>query len=94
MECKEDALLSKELVTIDTNVELNCGISELIRNDFDLSTLRNLFQEFEFFGLVKQLDEMKADLQTKEKIKQKGYETITELSSFKTFVESIKKGTR
>ena len=93
MECKEDALLSKELVTIDTNVELNCGISELIRNDFDLSTLRNLFQEFEFFGLVKQLDEMKADLQTKEKIKQKGYETITELSSFKTFVESIKKGT-
>ena len=93
LECKEDALLSKELVTIDTNVELNCGISELIRNDFDLSTLRNLFQEFEFFGLVKQLDEMEADLQTKEKTKQKGYETITELSSFKTFVESIKKGT-
>ncbi|HIA31060.1 MAG TPA: DNA polymerase I [Candidatus Marinimicrobia bacterium] len=93
MECKEDALLSKELVTIDTNVELNCGISELIRNDFDLSTLRNLFQEFEFFGLVKQLDEMEADLQTKQKTKQKGYETITELSSFKTFVESIKKGT-
>ena len=93
LECKEDALLSKELVTIDTNVELNCGISELIRNDFDLSTLRNLFQEFEFFGLVKQLDEMEADLQTKQKTKQKGYETITELSSFKTFVESIKKGT-
>ena len=93
LECKEDALLSKELVTIDTNVELNCGISELIRNDFDLSTLRNLFQEFEFFGLVKQLDEMEADIQTKQKTKQKGYETITELSSFKTFVESIKKGT-
>ena len=72
---------------------MNCGISELIRNDFDLSTLRNLFQEFEFFGLVKQLDEMEADLQTKQKTKQKGYETITELSSFKTFVESIKKGT-
>ena len=93
LECKEDALLSKELVTIDTNVELNCGISELIRNDFDLSTLRNLFQEFEFFGLVKQLDEMEADLQTKEKTKQKNYKTVTELSSFKTFVKSIKKGT-
>ena len=93
LECKEDALLSKELVTIDTNVELNCGISELIRNDFDLSTLRNLFQEFEFFGLVKQLDEIEADLQTKEKTKQKNYKTVTELSSFKTFVESIKKGT-
>ncbi len=93
LECKEDALLSKELVTIDTNVELNCGISELIRNDFDLSTLRNLFQEFEFFGLVKQLDEMEADLQTKEKTKQKNYKTVTELNSFKTFVKSIKKGT-
>ncbi|HJL79275.1 MAG TPA: DNA polymerase I [Candidatus Marinimicrobia bacterium] len=92
LECKENALLSKELVTIDTNVELDCEVSDLTLSEFDTKSLRDLFQEFEFFGLVKQLDEMEADLQTKEKTQKKNYETITDKNSLKSFVASIKKG--
>ena len=33
---QENAILSKELVTIDTNVEIDCNIDELQTNDFDI----------------------------------------------------------
>ena len=93
LECKEEALLSKELVTIDTKVELDCELSDLILSEFDTKSLRDIFQEFEFFGLVKQLDEMSANQKTKEKTSQKKYETITDKKSLESFTASIKKGT-
>ena len=93
MECKEDAILSKELVTIDTNVELDCELSDLILSEFDTKSLRDIFQEFEFFGLVKQFDEMSADQKTKEKTSQKKYKTITDKKSLESFTASIEKGT-
>ncbi|MFC1593622.1 5'-3' exonuclease H3TH domain-containing protein, partial [Candidatus Neomarinimicrobiota bacterium] len=52
---RENAILSKELVTIDTNVELDYNIDQLVRNEFDMDALSQLFTKLEFSGLLKQL---------------------------------------
>ena len=51
----ENAHLSKDLVTIDINVELNCNLAELKRTELDIEALSELYQQFEFSGLLKQL---------------------------------------
>ncbi|NOZ75781.1 MAG: DNA polymerase I, partial [FCB group bacterium] len=55
LECREEALLSKELVTIDTNVDIDINLDDMTIQPFDLDTLAPLFQELEFSGLVTQI---------------------------------------
>jgi len=91
-EYRENALLSRELVTIDTNVELDCKISDLKRNEFDLEALEELFRNLEFTGLIRQLDEFR---KTPVKIStnvDKAYNTIRNIDDLKSFVKSVKAG--
>jgi len=54
-EKKEDALLSKELVTIKTDVDIQTGISNFEYKGIDSGKLREMFQELEFKNLFKEL---------------------------------------
>lgn len=55
LEYRDNAILSKELVTIDTNVELDASIPEMERTAMNIEALDALFTEFEFSGLKRQL---------------------------------------
>ncbi|MGA9365684.1 MAG: DNA polymerase I [Bacteroidota bacterium] len=52
---KESALLSKELVTIDTNVPIKVDIHHLEAKPRDTKKLRKIFTELEFGSLLKKL---------------------------------------
>ncbi|OZB62218.1 MAG: DNA polymerase I [Lysobacterales bacterium 14-68-21] len=48
--------LSRELVTIKTDVTLNCGVTDLAPKAKDTDTLRTLFTRYEFKQALKELD--------------------------------------
>lgn len=61
-EKKEDAVLSKELVTIKTDVDIETDLEKFKYNGFDDDKLRQIFQDLEFKNLFKELgDEDSAD---------------------------------
>ncbi|MGB3363485.1 MAG: DNA polymerase I, partial [Thermodesulfobacteriota bacterium] len=54
-EKKEDAVLSKELVTIKTDVDIETDLDKFKYNGFDDDKLRQIFQDLEFKNLFKEL---------------------------------------
>lgn len=52
---QETLYLSKKLVTLDKSVPLEFDFDEMIKEDVDADSLRELFQELEFKELMKQL---------------------------------------
>jgi DNA polymerase-1 len=56
-EYREDALLSKDLVTIRTNLPVAFEISDFEHQEPDTDKLRELFRELEFFSLLEELGE-------------------------------------
>jgi len=54
-EKKEDAVLSKELVTIKTDVDIETSLDKFRYNGFDDDKLREIFQELEFKNLLREL---------------------------------------
>lgn len=54
-EKKGDALLSKELVTIKTDIDLHMELEKFRYEGFDKSRLRSLFDELEFKNLLREL---------------------------------------
>lgn len=54
-EKKGDALLSKELVTIKTDIDLDMGLEQFRYEGFDKAKLRSLFDELEFKNLLREL---------------------------------------
>ena len=54
-EKKGDALLSKELVTIKTDIDLDMELEKFRYEGFDKSKLRSLFDELEFKNLLREL---------------------------------------
>ena len=54
-EKKDDALLSKELVTIKTDIDIETGINNFEYNGFDNDKLREIFNELDFKNLLKEL---------------------------------------
>ena len=85
----DNALLSKDLVTIDTNVDVDCILEELTRSEFDVDTLSNLFQELEFYGLLKQLSSNLVSNQIDIKESIKDYKTILNSDDLKLFINNI-----
>lgn len=86
---RENAVLSKELVTIDINVELDCNIDELKRSEFDIDALSELFQQFEFSGLMKQLPNFQMDTIPLPVESVKDYITVQNIDDLKLFINSI-----
>ncbi|MCZ6684684.1 MAG: DNA polymerase I [Candidatus Dadabacteria bacterium] len=54
-EKKEDAILSKELVTIKTDVDIETSLEKFKYDGFDNDKLREIFQELEFKNLFREL---------------------------------------
>jgi DNA polymerase-1 len=52
---REQILLSKELVTIKCDVEIELDVEKMHAGEPDIETLRNLFTELEFTSLLKEL---------------------------------------
>ena len=60
--CREEALLSKELVTIDTDMEIETNFDDMVTDGFDNIELQNLFQELEFQALQNQIKSFSGDM--------------------------------
>ncbi len=89
---KEDALLSKELVAIHTEVPLDFQVNSLKLQPYDISELYSLFKEFEFFGLMNQFSELELEIETEKKVADKSYKTLTNLDELNHFISKVKEG--
>ena len=91
LEHKEDAILSKELVTIDTEVKLDVSIQDLIRTSMDYGMLGELFTEYEFTGLKRHLTQPNKTAPVNTPQKTKKYTTITNKKDISQYLKDLKK---
>ena len=89
---KSEALLSKELVTIDTDMDLDIDFSTLETNDIDKESLADIFQELEFESLQKQIIGSEGVVQKKKDLPKKHYKTLFKDDEIVSFFSSIKEG--
>ena len=89
---RSEALLSKDLVTIDTNMDLNIDFSTLKTNDIDKESLALIFQELEFETLQKQILGDDIPISKKKDAPKKDYRTLYSEEDIKNFLGSIKEG--
>ena len=87
---RTEALLSKELVTIDTDMDLDLDFSTLKTNDLDKESLIDIFQELEFESLLKQILGTGEQAQKKNDLPKKYYKTLFTEDEVKSFFASIK----
>ena len=90
-EGSEKALMSKELVTILTNVELNRSVDDFARTDIDLKKTRQKFTDLEFHALVKNLDNdpKERTISNKEMRKNKNYQTLIAKKDLDQLIETL-----
>ncbi len=83
---KEDALLSKELATIDQNIQIDFDLEQMGYNadKWNSDYLRTLFSELEFNKLAQEVSSEKT-------IDMSNYKTLYSLDEIKKVVEKIKK---
>ena len=87
----DDAHLSRELVTIKTDLDLPIEVEEMELGRFDFGTMDQLFQELEFFRLQSQLDAFRGEENIKmvEEV-EKGFVTVESSKELKTLVKTLK----
>ena len=85
--CKDDAYLSKELVTISKDVELEYKLDDFIIKSFDNDVLRKKYEELEFYALLKQLVDTGDSLQNNNIDKK--YITVKSLKSLKQLIKDL-----
>ena len=87
----DDAHLSRELVTIKTDLDLPIEVEEMELGRFDFETMDQLFQELEFFRLQSQLDAFRGEENIKmvEEV-EKDFVTVESLKELKTLVKTLK----
>ena len=84
---KEMALLSRELVTINTSMELQGGLEDMKFKSPDNSELRKLFSEFEFASLLRELGD---DPEVSSPTIESHYETILTETDLERWIEKLK----
>ena len=73
----ENALLSKDLVTILKNVDLPSGVKDFEKKEFNLLACKNKFTELEFHALLNQINSLENPNDTKKESRQgKKYKVI------------------
>lgn len=95
-ENKESAFLSRELVTIKTDVDIDTDIKGFKFNGFDSKKLYSMFNELEFKNLLRELDEKSID--SKEQIENSSsyvkfdnYELVTTEKKLDEVIKKIEK---
>ncbi|MDG1224088.1 MAG: DNA polymerase, partial [Candidatus Marinimicrobia bacterium] len=84
---RDSAYLSKELVTIVKDVDVDTSIEKFIINSFNREDLSKKFKELEFHGLLKYVSVDDVDIKTK-KI-EKVYKTILNIDELKELVKKV-----
>jgi DNA polymerase I len=93
---RESALLSKELVTIDTNVPLPVSFHDLNAKEWDREKLVKLLRELEFESILRQVDAVSApprdDTKPNESIETKNvaYRVVATGKDFDTMLSALK----
>lgn len=92
---KDNALLSRRLVTLDTEMKLDCQVEDLKMKEPDTYKLRALYTEFEFKSLLENLPEGSEDSgktsETESKKVESHYETIMDEQALDALVKKLKK---
>ena len=84
---RDQALLSKRLVTIDTEVPLDMGIDDLRIQEMDRDRVIEFFKELEFTRFLLDLPKFEGE---KEEEKDRQYTTIRTNEAFLAFLETLK----
>ena len=86
---KELAFLSRKLVTIDTNMKLDCSLEDLKVRPSKNEDLRKLFSELEFSSMLDGMGE--GETKQEAEPPQKKYETVLTEASFNRWIKKLKK---
>ncbi|MDP6339602.1 MAG: DNA polymerase I [Candidatus Marinimicrobia bacterium] len=90
--CREEALLSQELVTIETNMEIDTDYESMATNGFDVNALDEIFRDLEFQALQTQLNAFHGEVPTQEERPEKDYKSLLTQGEIQAFVNGLKKG--
>ncbi len=82
---REQAFLSRRLVTIDTNVPLEVGIDDLRRRPLDLDRLASVFAELDFHSLVAEFAPAHSGEDTADE-----YRVISDEAALRVLVEEMR----
>ena len=88
---KDNALLSKQLVTILNDVNIDSSVEDFKINEMNLSKLEDIFKELEFSGLLKKIGSNDT-IEPKSVERKKDYKNILNLEDLIGFVESLEEG--
>ena len=88
-EHKDEAYLSRELVTIKTDVEVGTGIEEFTYGGYTAGNLQEIFSELEFEKLLEEIGGTRAQSKG-ETIRYDSYETVFDEMSLSRIIEMIK----
>ena len=87
IEDKEKAYLSRELVTIKTDLNLDDDLEFFARKELDHARLADLFTKFEFRGLT---EEFLPEDEQEQEIAERNYESIHTSAALKKLVKELK----
>ena len=89
----EQLPLSRELVTIKTDVELSDTPESLLQGDLDLSTLQSLVERFEFSAGVEQFmragDAPASDMPADDRTEELDYQTLLDKQEFEQWLKRL-----
>ncbi|MEW6050939.1 MAG: DNA polymerase I [Candidatus Zixiibacteriota bacterium] len=87
----ESAMLSKELVTIDTNVPIPFDLAALDRKPINYEATKKLFLELEFSNLLKQIGVESASIASEQGVStaEADYRTVTSLDELRQLIEAL-----
>ena len=88
MNGRDKAFLSKELVTIIKDVDVDTNVENFLLKSFDQEALGKKFEELEFYALLKYLAIDAPETITKKE--EKNYQTILDLKALKNMVDELK----
>ena len=88
MNGRDKAFLSKELVTIIKDVDVDTNVENFLLKSFDQEALGKKFEELEFYALLKYLAIDEPEKITKKE--EKNYQTILDLKALKEMVDELK----
>lgn len=96
-EKKEDALMSRQLATIKTDIDMEIGASLFRYEGFDKARLGNLFRELEFKNLMRELGELEetpaadnVSEETGDIVSYDGYKAIFKEEELESVIERIR----
>ena len=87
--CREEAFMSKELVTIVKDVDINYSIENFLLKPFDEDLLSKKYEELEFYALLKQIGSNER-IKKENNIK-KSYNAITDIKELNKLINYIKR---